>query len=90
MRGASVSLQWRSILAQRGSIAIDRERCKGCHICLDCCPLGLISVAPDLNRKGYQPAQFNERAPQGDKSCTGCTMCATVCPEVAIEVYRER
>jgi 2-oxoglutarate ferredoxin oxidoreductase subunit delta len=77
-------------LARRGKIVINQERCKGCHICFDFCPLKLISVAPDLNRKGYQPARFNEHTTDGNKTCTGCAACATVCPEVAIEVYRER
>jgi 2-oxoglutarate ferredoxin oxidoreductase subunit delta len=84
------SLHWRTLLARKGSIVIDRERCKGCHICFDFCPLGLISVAPGMNRKGYQPAWFDETPPNGNKTCTGCAMCATVCPEIAIEVYRER
>ena len=69
---------------------INQERCKGCHIYFDFCPLKLISVAPDLNRKGYQPARFNEHTTDGNKTCTGCAAFATVCPEVAIEVYRER
>lgn len=90
MTAVAPSLHWRTILARKGSIVVNRERCKGCHICLDWCPLGLISVSPDLNRKGYQPARFNDRKSEEDKTCTGCTMCATVCPEVAIEVYRER
>jgi 2-oxoglutarate ferredoxin oxidoreductase subunit delta len=36
-----------------------------------------------LNAAGYQPAAFKDN---GD--CTGCAICAVVCPEVAIEVYR--
>jgi len=41
---------------------------------------------PELNKKGYSPA----RSRVGEKECTGCAQCATVCPEVAIEVYRAK
>jgi 2-oxoglutarate ferredoxin oxidoreductase subunit delta len=77
-------------LARSGTIVIDQERCKGCHICFDFCPSGRISVASVPNRKGYQPAQFDEQTTEEKKACSGCSMCAIVCPEVAIEVYRER
>ncbi len=82
--------QWRPTLALKGRIIIDRDRCKGCHICMEFCPMGLISVASEANRKGYQPARFEEQRADDKKTCTGCASCATVCPEIAIEVYRER
>lgn len=75
-------------MAAKGKIVIDRERCKGCHICLDFCPFQCIDVDPELNLKGYNPAKFKEQSEDNKKGCTGCTMCAIVCPEVAIEVYR--
>jgi len=37
-----------------------------------------------LNAAGYQSAEFKD-----DGECTGCAICAIVCPEVAIEVYRD-
>jgi 2-oxoglutarate ferredoxin oxidoreductase subunit delta len=43
-----------------------------------------------LNKKGYSPARFKENPKEGEKGCTGCAQCATVCPEVAIEVYRAK
>jgi 2-oxoglutarate ferredoxin oxidoreductase subunit delta len=38
-----------------------------------------------LNAKGYHPALFVD--PDGD--CTGCAVCAIICPDVCITVYRE-
>ena len=26
---------------------------------------------------------------KNDKACIACAMCATICPDIAIEVYRE-
>ncbi len=74
----------------RGKIRIDRERCKGCHLCMEVCPNAKIRPDDSLNLKGYTPAHFNEPSAEGEKGCTGCAQCATVCPEVAIEVYRAK
>jgi 2-oxoglutarate ferredoxin oxidoreductase subunit delta len=70
----------------KGKIVIDRDRCKGCHLCIDVCPNELIEVDKTLNKKGYSPARVSEK--KKEKGCTGCAQCALVCPEVAIEVYR--
>jgi 2-oxoglutarate ferredoxin oxidoreductase subunit delta len=40
-------------------------------------------AAERITAKGYHPAEL---IAQG---CTGCGICAVVCPEAAIEVYRE-
>ena len=69
-----------------GEIHIAEERCKGCGLCIDACPKGLISFSEDLNEKGYTYVQFT-----GDlEQCTGCTMCATACPDQGIEVWNKR
>lgn len=75
---------------KKGKIVIDRERCKGCHVCLDVCPNEMIEVDKALNAKGYSPARFREEANQNEKGCIACAQCATICPEVAIEVYRAK
>ncbi|MEW6583981.1 MAG: 4Fe-4S binding protein [Nitrospirota bacterium] len=66
-------------------IVIDRELCKGCGYCVDACPLGVIEIEEEFNKRGFFPAS----AIRGEK-CTGCCMCAETCPEVAIEVYRDK
>jgi 2-oxoglutarate ferredoxin oxidoreductase subunit delta len=73
-----------------GKIEIDRERCKGCQICIEFCPNHRIELEKALNKKGYSPAHFKEEVEEGEKACTACAQCALVCPEVAIEVYREK
>jgi 2-oxoglutarate ferredoxin oxidoreductase subunit delta len=46
----------------------------------------VIKLAGDiLNAKGFHPAQLVD--PNGE--CTGCTICAVICPDVCITVYRE-
>ena len=76
-------------------ITIDKEKCKGCYLCIVNCPHNLIKAAVGLNAKGVKPAAFTGGKPARQKSglrrsggCTGCTMCAVICPECIIEVYK--
>ncbi len=36
------------------------------------------------NARGYRPVSLDER----DHSCTGCAVCAVVCPDVVFTVFR--
>jgi 2-oxoglutarate ferredoxin oxidoreductase subunit delta len=42
-------------------------------------------MADHFNARGYRPAELVDPAHE----CTGCTLCALVCPDVVITVYRE-
>jgi 2-oxoglutarate ferredoxin oxidoreductase subunit delta len=67
-------------------VVIDREMCKGCGLCVEACPHGLIHILLDeMNAKGYQPAAYSD--PEG--KCTSCAMCAMMCPDIAITIYAE-
>ncbi|HDI11118.1 MAG TPA: 4Fe-4S dicluster domain-containing protein [Candidatus Acetothermia bacterium] len=69
----------------KGIVVIDKERCKGCGLCIDACPFGVLGFSQEYNSSGYQVAYMAH-----PDRCTGCAICAQVCPEVAIEVYREQ
>lgn len=53
---------------------IDAEKCVGCKICLDTCPVGCISFDEDTNKCVIDA-----------DSCASCGACAGECPEGAIE-----
>ena len=63
-------------------IKIDKDRCKGCYLCVVNCPNGLIKVEKTLNVRGVKGVFF-----AGGK-CTGCGMCAVICPDGVIEVHK--
>jgi 2-oxoglutarate ferredoxin oxidoreductase subunit delta len=67
-----------------GRIIVLRERCKGCGLCIQSCPKGLLSIEKDFNEQGFYPAYLIS-----SKGCTGCALCAVSCPDVAIEVYKQ-
>ena len=67
----------------KGAIVVDTERCKGCSVCVANCPLGVISLAKEVNGKGYNYAYMAEP----DK-CIGCASCGMVCPDGVITVYK--
>ena len=46
---------------------------------------GRKGIAAVVEAKGYTVAAFDE-----EKGCTGCATCAQLCPEIAIEVYRDK
>jgi len=77
-------------------IRINKDKCKGCYLCVTNCPNALIKISPDLNVKGVKAVYFSGGKParlhgkQGQAGgCTGCTMCALICPECIIEVCKE-
>ncbi len=71
-------------MAKRGDVVIDIEKCKGCEVCISACPNDVLSLAPQVNNKGYHYAiKVND-------DCIGCANCAVVCPDAVITVYREK
>ncbi|HDP16448.1 MAG TPA: 4Fe-4S dicluster domain-containing protein [Candidatus Omnitrophica bacterium] len=65
-------------------IEINKEKCKGCEICLLYCPRHCIELDKAMNGKGAYPVLFADK----DKKCTGCGFCAIVCPDACITVYK--
>ncbi|MGD2144606.1 MAG: 4Fe-4S dicluster domain-containing protein [Anaerolineae bacterium] len=70
----------------RGRVEIKEDRCKGCGLCVNVCPVEILQLAADrFNLKGHHPVEVTDPG-----KCTGCAMCALVCPDVVFTVYRRK
>lgn len=72
-------------MAMKGYIEVDKERCKGCGLCVEACPKDCLQLSARVNRKGYYYAEQ-----VGQEACTSCTACGVMCPDGCITVYREK
>jgi NAD-dependent dihydropyrimidine dehydrogenase PreA subunit len=69
----------------RGAVAVDRDECKGCGLCVGACPPRVLQLSAELNRYGYHPAEYL------GSGCTACGICYYVCPEPgAVSVLRRQ
>ena len=40
----------------KGTIVVDKERCKGCGVCASACPCDVLALSAEVNSKGYPVA----------------------------------
>jgi 2-oxoglutarate ferredoxin oxidoreductase subunit delta len=62
---------------------IDKDRCKGCGLCVEVCPKNVLEISGDVNTKGYFPV-FQARS----EDCVFCSTCCIMCPDVAISIEK--
>jgi len=67
---------------RRFKVKFNRDKCKGCELCVNFCPKKILAMDSVVNGKGYHPAGITESS-----ACIGCASCATMCPECCITIY---
>lgn len=71
-------------MAAKGKLYFEEEKCKGCELCVDACPVNILSLDESkVNGKGYSPAYIVE-----PEKCIGCANCAVMCPDSVITIER--
>mgnify|MGYP001659438712 FL=1 len=64
-------------------VEIVAERCKSCGYCIKFCPKHVLAVGKNVNSKGYEYVE-----PIHPEDCVGCAICAKMCSDGAIDVYK--
>lgn len=64
-------------------VKINKERCKGCKLCIEVCPSGIFNISDKFNKIGYHYIETVD-----GKTCLGCKRCVIICPDVVIELYK--
>jgi 2-oxoglutarate ferredoxin oxidoreductase subunit delta len=62
-------------------VTIDRNRCKGCELCVHACPKQVLAMSKTINDKGYFCSEVVNQP-----ACIACKFCAMNCPDMAIEI----
>ncbi|MDD2401090.1 MAG: 4Fe-4S binding protein [Clostridia bacterium] len=65
-------------------VTFNEELCKGCELCKNACPKGIIEMAGYINAMGYHPAKL-----VNPQECVGCGFCALMCPDLVIKIEKE-
>ena len=71
-------------MAPMPRIEIKEDWCKGCYICIDVCPRGVLEEDRATFVRGFHPVVVAR-----PEDCTGCRLCELLCPDLAIAVYQE-
>lgn len=71
-------------MARRFKVLFNRDKCKGCELCVNFCPKKIIAMDQShVNAKGYHPAGIEDMS-----QCIGCASCALMCPDCCISIYQ--
>lgn len=63
-------------------LRIDKEKCKGCQLCIEFCPKDVLELSMNLNKKG---SKYSIMVHPND--CIGCRVCVLMCPDICIELF---
>jgi len=68
---------------KKGEVVIENKYCKGCGLCINKCPTGVLFFQnTPTNKWGV------EVVADGPEYCIGCRMCEMHCPDFAIFAYK--
>ncbi len=62
-------------------VRINKDRCKGCNLCVVYCPKKNLKADDKLSQKGVFAAMIID-----ENNCSGCGLCFMMCPDSAIQI----
>jgi 2-oxoglutarate ferredoxin oxidoreductase subunit delta len=65
-------------------IKVNESFCKGCGICMEFCPMGILKPSEKPSARGFLPPVVVDEG-----RCTCCRICEFYCPDFAIYVIKE-
>jgi len=65
-------------------LTFQRDRCKGCGLCISLCPKKILALDSTANIKGYRPVVCTDEG-----ACIGCASCAKICPDSIITIQKD-
>ena len=68
-------------MKRRFRLEFNKDKCKGCELCISVCPKKILTLDGVVNAKGYRPAGVANQA-----ECIGCQSCAMMCPDLCITI----
>ena len=69
-------------MARNGQVIINKEKCKGCELCVSVCPVRILFInKEEINLKGYYTSAISDQS-----KCIACGNCGVMCPDGAITV----
>ena len=68
---------------RRFKVLFNRDKCKGCELCVSFCPMKILALDSAVNAKGYHPAGITDQS-----ACIGCASCAQMCTDCCITIYQ--
>ena len=68
-------------MKRRFKLEFNKDKCKGCELCISFCPKKILALDGTVNAKGYRPAGVVNPA-----ECIGCQSCAMMCPDLCITI----
>ena len=70
------------VARKNGKTVVDHKFCKGCGLCVNACPTGVLQFEEDPSNK------WGVAVVAGSPDhCTGCRRCEMQCPDFAIFAY---
>ena len=65
-------------------IKVITEQCDGCQLCVEFCPVDVLSIGQEFNSRMLHYAIITDI-----DACTGCKQCERICPSVSIYVLEK-